>query len=199
MQTFKAHGIDIVHLAEFHVDHTPEMNAERLALLKTLHGECRRLSGRPLPAAARRGAERATWAATGSACSRSRSTGSCTPKPGTPFEQKVDGTGHRVRRPQRRRRAEADGEGRRPDVDRPPADQSLLRLPGPLPRRRTSTCPTASSARRGRRCRPTTRSRGSGRACSTCSTTWPTGGSTSTCSEKWTCSRSSRITNSTAT
>jgi hypothetical protein len=42
--TFKAHGVDIVHLAEFHVEHTPEMNAERLPLLKTLHAECRRLS-----------------------------------------------------------------------------------------------------------------------------------------------------------
>ena len=44
VKTFKAHGVDIVHLAEFHVAHTPEMNAERVLLLKTLHGECRRLS-----------------------------------------------------------------------------------------------------------------------------------------------------------
>jgi hypothetical protein len=44
VRTFKAHGVDIVHLAEFHVEHTPEMNARRLALLKTLHDECRRLS-----------------------------------------------------------------------------------------------------------------------------------------------------------
>ncbi len=44
VKTFKARGIDIVHLAEFHVRHTPEMNAQRLALLKTLHDECRRLS-----------------------------------------------------------------------------------------------------------------------------------------------------------
>jgi hypothetical protein len=44
VKTFKAHGVDIVHLAEFHVEHTAEMNAQRLALLKTLHGECRRLS-----------------------------------------------------------------------------------------------------------------------------------------------------------
>ncbi|HEY1378786.1 MAG TPA: hypothetical protein VGF55_18445 [Gemmataceae bacterium] len=42
--TFKAHGVDIVHLAEFHVPHTPEMSARRLELLKTLHAECRRLS-----------------------------------------------------------------------------------------------------------------------------------------------------------
>jgi hypothetical protein len=44
VKTFKAHGVDIVHLAEFHVQHTTEMNAERLPLLKTLHEECRRLS-----------------------------------------------------------------------------------------------------------------------------------------------------------
>lgn len=44
VQAFKAHGIDIVHLAEFHVTHTPEMNAERLNLLKRMHDECRRLS-----------------------------------------------------------------------------------------------------------------------------------------------------------
>lgn len=39
MKTFQARGIDIVHLAEFHVRHTPEMTAERLSLLKTLHGD----------------------------------------------------------------------------------------------------------------------------------------------------------------
>jgi hypothetical protein len=45
VKTFKAHGVDIVHLAEFHVNHTPEFVAERLTHLKTLHAECRRLSG----------------------------------------------------------------------------------------------------------------------------------------------------------
>jgi hypothetical protein len=44
VRAFKARGVDIVHLAEFHVAHTPEMNAQRLALLKTLYDECRRLS-----------------------------------------------------------------------------------------------------------------------------------------------------------
>jgi hypothetical protein len=44
VKAFKAHGVDIVHLAEFHVTHTPELNAQRVALLRTLHGECRRLS-----------------------------------------------------------------------------------------------------------------------------------------------------------
>lgn len=44
VRAFKSHGIDIVHLAEFHVRHTPEMNEQRLPLLKTLHDECRRLS-----------------------------------------------------------------------------------------------------------------------------------------------------------
>jgi hypothetical protein len=45
VKTFKAHGVDIVHLAEFHVAHTPEFVAERLPQLKALHAECRRLSG----------------------------------------------------------------------------------------------------------------------------------------------------------
>jgi len=44
VKTFKAHGVDIVHLAEFHVTHTPEFVAQRLPQLKTLHAECRRLS-----------------------------------------------------------------------------------------------------------------------------------------------------------
>ncbi len=44
VKTFKAHGVDIVHLAEFHVRHTPEFIAERLTHLKTLHQECKRLS-----------------------------------------------------------------------------------------------------------------------------------------------------------
>ncbi|WP_165252618.1 hypothetical protein [Paludisphaera soli] len=43
--TFKARGVDIVHLAEFHVGETPRMvDAERLPLLKLLHEECARLS-----------------------------------------------------------------------------------------------------------------------------------------------------------
>jgi hypothetical protein len=45
VRAFKARGVDIAHLAEFHVAHTPEMNADRLRLLRTLHAECRRLSG----------------------------------------------------------------------------------------------------------------------------------------------------------
>jgi hypothetical protein len=44
VKTFKAHGVEIVHLAEFHVAHTPEFIADRLPQLKTLHSECRRLS-----------------------------------------------------------------------------------------------------------------------------------------------------------
>ncbi len=44
VKAFKAHGIDIAHLAEFHVNHTPEFIAQRLTHLKTLHAECRRLS-----------------------------------------------------------------------------------------------------------------------------------------------------------
>jgi hypothetical protein len=44
VKAFKAHGVDIAHLAEFHVAHTPELTANRLPLLRTLHRECRRLS-----------------------------------------------------------------------------------------------------------------------------------------------------------
>jgi hypothetical protein len=45
VKTFKARGVDIVHLGEFHVGATPRLPApERLAQLKTLHHECARLS-----------------------------------------------------------------------------------------------------------------------------------------------------------
>jgi hypothetical protein len=44
VKAFKGLGVEIVHLAEFHYRHTPEVNAQRLQLLKTLHDECRRLS-----------------------------------------------------------------------------------------------------------------------------------------------------------
>ena len=45
VKTFKTRGVDIVHLAEFHVGGTPRLPAaERLAQLKTLHAECARLS-----------------------------------------------------------------------------------------------------------------------------------------------------------
>jgi hypothetical protein len=44
VKSLKAHGADIVHLAEFHVRHTPELTANRLKLLAALHRECRRLS-----------------------------------------------------------------------------------------------------------------------------------------------------------
>ncbi|MES2921199.1 MAG: hypothetical protein V4819_06625 [Verrucomicrobiota bacterium] len=45
VKTFKERGVNIVHLAEFHIGDTPKMNNEqRLPLLKTLHLECNRLS-----------------------------------------------------------------------------------------------------------------------------------------------------------
>jgi hypothetical protein len=45
VRTFKARGVDIVHLGEFHVGSMPRTPApERLALLKALHDECARLS-----------------------------------------------------------------------------------------------------------------------------------------------------------
>jgi hypothetical protein len=45
VKTFKARGVDIVHLAEFHMDWTPELRERRLELLKKMHDECARLSG----------------------------------------------------------------------------------------------------------------------------------------------------------
>ncbi|MES2694127.1 MAG: hypothetical protein V4773_11690 [Verrucomicrobiota bacterium] len=43
--TFKARGVDIAHLGEFHVGSMPRMPAkDRIALLKKLHEECNRLS-----------------------------------------------------------------------------------------------------------------------------------------------------------
>ncbi len=45
VETFKARGVDVVHLAEFHVGETPNLgDADRLAQLKLLHEECARLS-----------------------------------------------------------------------------------------------------------------------------------------------------------
>lgn len=45
VRTFKARGVNIVHLAEFHAGPTPELTeAQRLPLLQTLHQECARLS-----------------------------------------------------------------------------------------------------------------------------------------------------------
>ena len=49
IRTFKARGVNLVHLAEFHVGETPRLGAEeRLPLLKTLHDECERLSDEDL-------------------------------------------------------------------------------------------------------------------------------------------------------
>lgn len=44
VKTFRDHGVEIVHLAEFHVGHTPEFITQRLKHLQTMHAECRRLS-----------------------------------------------------------------------------------------------------------------------------------------------------------
>jgi hypothetical protein len=45
VRTFKVRGVDIVHLAELHIAETPTLpTRERLALLKTMHEECARLS-----------------------------------------------------------------------------------------------------------------------------------------------------------
>lgn len=49
VRTFKARGVEIVHLAEFHVGETPRLPAaQRLPLLRTLHEQCARLSDREL-------------------------------------------------------------------------------------------------------------------------------------------------------
>ncbi|MBA3936312.1 MAG: hypothetical protein H0X38_02535 [Planctomycetes bacterium] len=46
IDVFRHLGIDIAHLAEFHVGETPNLaDGPRLAQLAVLHGECRRLSG----------------------------------------------------------------------------------------------------------------------------------------------------------
>ena len=45
---FKNQGVDIVHLAEFHVGRTPEFFALRLSDLRLMHQECERLSDETL-------------------------------------------------------------------------------------------------------------------------------------------------------
>jgi hypothetical protein len=92
VKTFKARGIDVVHLAEFHVRHTPEMNAERLSLLKTLHSECRRLSGKHfllLPGEEPNVCLGGHWIS----LFPRPVYWHLHPKPGTPFERKVEGLG----------------------------------------------------------------------------------------------------------
>ncbi len=92
VKTFKAHGVDIVHLAEFHVTHTPELNADRLTLLKTLHDECRRLSNERfllLP-----GEEPNVYLGGHWISFFPRPVyWLLHPKPGTPFAQKIEGVG----------------------------------------------------------------------------------------------------------
>ena len=44
VQTFKARGVDIVHLAEFHIGWTSELTKNRLSMLQKMHEECARLS-----------------------------------------------------------------------------------------------------------------------------------------------------------
>lgn len=78
--TFKAHGVDIVQLAEFHVQHTADLNAERLNLLRTMHRECRRLSDAGFFSYQGKSPTYIS-ADIGSACSPSRSTGIYIPSP----------------------------------------------------------------------------------------------------------------------
>jgi hypothetical protein len=44
VRAFKSRGVDIVHLAEFHVGHSPDFIAQRLVQLELMHRECERLS-----------------------------------------------------------------------------------------------------------------------------------------------------------
>jgi hypothetical protein len=92
VKTFRAHGVDIVHLAEFHVRHTPEMIAERLPHLRTLHQECRRLSDERfllLPGEEPNVHLGGHWISLFPRLVYWL----LHPKPGTPFEQQVDGLG----------------------------------------------------------------------------------------------------------
>jgi hypothetical protein len=92
VKTFKAHGVDIVHLAEFHFTHTPEIIDQRLPQLKTLHSECRRLSDERfllLP-----GEEPNVYLGGHWISLFPRPVyWLLHPKPGTPFEQNIDGWG----------------------------------------------------------------------------------------------------------
>jgi hypothetical protein len=92
VRAFKAHGVDIVHLAEFHYRHTPEINEQRLHLLRTLHDECRRLSdGRILVLP---GEEPNVYLGGHWISLFPRPVyWELHPKPGTPFERRVEGIG----------------------------------------------------------------------------------------------------------
>ena len=92
VKTFKAHGVEIVHLAEFHTAHTPELNAERIPLLKTMHNECRRLSDKGfllLPGEEPNVELGGHWIS----LFPKPVYWLLHPKPDAPFEQKVDGLG----------------------------------------------------------------------------------------------------------
>src|SRR5262249_2453671 len=92
VKTFKAHGVDIVHLAEFHIAHTPEVVADRLPMLKTLHTECQRLSDRHfllLPGEEPNVHLGGHWIS----LFPKPVYWVLHPKPNTPFEQKVEGYG----------------------------------------------------------------------------------------------------------
>jgi hypothetical protein len=92
VKTFRNHGADIVHLAEFHVNHTPAFSAERLRHLRTLHSECRRLSDERfllLPGEEPNVHLGGHWIS----LFPRPVYWLLHPKPGTPFEEKVEGLG----------------------------------------------------------------------------------------------------------
>ncbi len=92
VKTFRAHGVDIVHLAEFHVAHTPEFTAQRLPQLQALHRECRRLSDERilvLPGEEPNVHLGGHWIS----LFPRPVYWLLHPRPGTPFEQRVEGLG----------------------------------------------------------------------------------------------------------
>ena len=76
VKTFKARGVDIVHLAEFHYEDGSKIpETDRCDKLKIMHDECRRLVRRRAARAARRRTERASRRTLDQFVSRSRFTG----------------------------------------------------------------------------------------------------------------------------
>ena len=128
VKTFKARGVDIVHLAEFHYEDGSKLpEAERWQKLKIMHDECRRLSDDELlvlPGEEPNVHLGGHWI-------------SLFPKPvywalnrpaDKPFAEEIDGYGNVYRVGSAGRRAAIDGEGKRPDVDRASAHQVVDRL-----------------------------------------------------------------------
>ena len=172
----------IVHLAEFHGDgHPQDPGPVRLAELKAMFDECRRLSDDNLLVLAWRGGERppqgdraARIPDTGSICSRSPSTGPCDARLASP-SSRISPIGPRLSCRQSRRHDSAIEGRTRPRVDGAPADQGVELDPGRLPRRRLLPRRSRWLGARWKAMPADLSSAGSAAAFSTCSTTWRTG------------------------